>query len=196
MGKIDKRDFNVYTLTMDTLDKNDKRPVWLLDVDGVLNSLSSAPNPKELRRGEAVQKYLRTNSGATFRLRVHNDLVAFVNRMHESGLVDIRWATTWTDQANTVFAPAFGFPQLPVWSRPPEETGRFDDHNWKTTAALRVVHNGRKLVWTDDEAIPDYFDDLVADVSKGHLLVRPNDQVGLTLADCELIEAFLLKHKA
>ena len=188
----DMEDKEMEDKDMDELDSNDTRPVWLLDVDGVLNSLSSSPNPKELRRGEAVQKYLKTNSGPTFRMRVHNDLVAFVNRMHSSGLVDIRWATTWTDQANTVFAPAFDLPQLPVWSRPPEETGRFDDHNWKTGGALRVVHAGRKLIWTDDEAIPDNFDELVEDVSKGHLLVRPDEAVGLTLADCKLIEDFIM----
>ena len=174
------------------LEPNDSRPVWLLDVDGVLNSTSSVPNPKELRRGEMVQKYLRTNSGATFRMRVHKDLVAFFNRMHASGLVDIRWATTWTDQANTIFAPAFDLPQLPVWARPPEETRRLDDHNWKTSSALEVIHAGRKLIWSDDEAIPDGFEDLIKNVSKGHLLVKPNSNLGLTPSECALIEEFIV----
>lgn len=179
----------VYNLLMTS--KNDLRPVWLLDVDGVLNSLGGAPNPRSLKLGTAKQKYLKTKSG-TYRLRVNNDLVDFVNRMNDSDLVEVRWCTTWSDEANTVFAPAFGFPQLLVGAKPPTDTGRWDDYNWKSNAARRVLNSGRRLVWTDDDAIPSWFDEEVSSYSKGHLLVRPNPEVGLTPADCAGIEKFLL----
>lgn len=168
----------------------DLRPVWLLDVDGVLNSIGRAPNPQSLRLGTTKQEYLKTNSG-TYRLRVDNHLVDFVNRMNESDLVEVRWCTTWSDEANTIFAPAFGFPQLLVGAKPPKDTGRFDDYNWKSNAARGVLNSGRRLVWTDDDAIPSWFDEEVASYSQGHLLVRPNPEVGLTLANCEAIEKFL-----
>lgn len=171
---------------------NDTRPVWLLDIDGVLNALSEAPNPQSLRLGTAKQEYLKTNSG-TFRLRVNNYLVDFVNRMHESGLVEIRWCTTWSDEAASIFAPAFGFPEFSVGARPGWETGRFDDHNWKSNAARGVIRSGRRLIWTDDEAIPDGFPEEIASHSFGHLLIFPDEREGLTLENCASIESFILR---
>jgi hypothetical protein len=170
----------------------DLRPVWLLDIDGVLNAMSEAPNPQSLRMGTAKQKYLKTNSG-TFRLRVNNYLVDFINRMHESELVEIRWCTTWSDEAVSVFAPAFGFPEFSVGARPGWESGRFDDYNWKPNAARGVIRDGRRLIWTDDEAIPEGFSEEIAPYSFGHLLIFPNEKVGLTLENCESIEKFILR---
>jgi hypothetical protein len=54
-----------------------------------------------------------------------------------------------------------------------------------------VVRGGRRLVWTDDDAIPiggEFVDELGA---AGALLIRPAKNRGLQPADMDAIEAFV-----
>jgi hypothetical protein len=64
--------------------------------------------------------------------------------------VELIWATTWEDEANTYLAPLLGLPELPfvAWSSPrskPSE-GVF----WKTPEVVSRA-GGRPFAWLDDE---------------------------------------------
>src|SRR5262249_22069995 len=70
-----------------------ERPVWLLDVDGVINAGSpgwgGAP-----RTGNAY------SSGMEFRIRWAPPLVARIRALHDRGAAEIRWCSTWCCDAD------------------------------------------------------------------------------------------------
>lgn len=109
-------------------------PVWLLDVDGVLNA--SKPGWGGPPRKTNV-------AGLT--IRWAPPLVARIRTLHASGVVEVRWSTTWCgypDQLadlGTLFhldlESAFG-------DRPMSKTWA----DLKVEAAMGVLTEGRRLV--------------------------------------------------
>lgn len=133
------------------------RPVWLLDVDGVINAnrpgWGAAP-----RKGEAYA-YSRS-----WTMRWAPALIDRIRELHRSGLVEIRWCSTWCAYAD----------QLERLWRLPEFGRAFnEDINGraaaiaKLAAARAVLAEGRRLIWTDDSETPvlgsPLYDELVAD---------------------------------
>lgn len=160
----------------------DPRPVWLLDVDGVINA--NKPG-----WGAAPRRI----SCAGFTIRWAPALLDRIRQIHRSGLAEIRWSTTWC-----------GFPdQLAELSRalrvdlPQAFTDRPMSKTWaevKAEAAVAVLAEGRRLVWTDDDeatVAPDFYPELVPAVAGGRaLLIAPRSNRGLQPADMDAIEAF------
>lgn len=147
--------------------------VWLLDVDGVINASkagwSAAPNS-----GWAFA------NGNSWRMRWSPQLMERIRKVHQQPSVTILWATTWvghTDQLERLF-------KLPaLLSAGPTGMDVVD----KQTAALEILESGRRLIWTDDEAIPlTWF--------SGHdrLLIRPKPNRGLRPEHLDLIDNFVL----
>ncbi len=62
---------------------DDKRPVLLLDVDGVINAFN--PGWGDTARAKCA--------GLT--VRWSPDMVARIRALHASGLDEVRWSTTW-----------------------------------------------------------------------------------------------------
>lgn len=195
------------------------RPVWLLDVDGVLNAYArgralrasnswEAWHPVDNRlpgfTGPAAKEptakavpYMRRDVNTTpasdyavvFRLFVHPGVVAFVHRMLDCG-VDVRWCTTWEHSANELLGEPFGLPTgLPV------EHSSADDPHWKGTAARFWADAGHPVVWTDDDAIRSvdrvWLQERSLESGVGHLLIEPHALHGLTPGDCHEIEQFV-----
>jgi hypothetical protein len=162
----------------------DHRPVWLLDVDGVLN----ADKPGWGAAPRRVQVFSHHVS-REFTIRFAPDLIERVRRINRDGLVEIRWCTTWcgdTDGLEKVFVlPAFGA----SW------TDYYDGdaaRQAKLAAARAVLADGRRLVWTDDSEVPedgDVHDELTK--AGNALLIRPDARYGLQPADLDAIEAFV-----
>lgn len=157
-------------------------PVWLLDVDGVLNA--SRPGwggPPRTRNA--------TSNGVGYRIRWSPALLDRVRALHLSGRVEIRWCTTWCPDADQLEA-LFGLPVLPrVWSTP-----LFGEKaaTAKLAAAREVLSSGRALVWADDTEVP--LDGPVREelLSAGPaLLLRPTPARGLQPADVDAIDTFL-----
>lgn len=161
-------------------------PVWLLDVDGVLN----ADRPgwgAPARQGHVPL------AGFYYRLRWSPGLVERVTALHESGSVEIRWATTWVDHIELVerllrlpaFASAFrGLGQLPAYKAPLR----------KLDAALGVVEVERRpLVWTDDDAIPGGGEarDRLELAGVPVMFIVPDPRTGLQPEDLDAIEEFI-----
>ena len=161
-------------------------PVWLLDVDGVINA--SRPGwgaPPRQATGYAFDQ--------AWQLRWAPALVAQIRAWHREARVEVRWATTW--------CPYVG--QLErLWALPPlrrcltesESAGRGTATAAKLRAALAVLETeGRPLIWSDDDAIPSQGEDLrrLRGAPVPALLIAPRPSEGLTRQHVERISAFL-----
>lgn len=169
----------------------DLPPVWLLDVDGVVNARRPGWG-RPARRADVWSEADR----CAYPLRWAGALVDRIRRLHRTGALEVRWCTTWCPEADVLER---------LWRLP--ELVRALDHDpvpkgglgWpvKRAAAHAVLAAGRTLVWTDDEAIPA--DDRLLDraVARGlALLIAPDPMCGLRPADLDEIEAFALRHAA
>jgi hypothetical protein len=156
-------------------------PVWLLDVDGVVNATqpgwSAAPF-----KGTAYA------DGTGYTMRWAPALTNRIRDLHTAGVVEVRWCTTWcafADQLERMW-------RLPELARAFETpiNGRLAAVA-KLAAARQVLAEGRRLIWTDDTEVPtggDLYDELTADGRA--LLIRPSGRRGLQPDDVDAIERF------
>jgi len=161
-------------------------PVWLLDVDGVINASrpdwGTAPRREHVWSPSDHQSYL---------MRWAPGLIDRIRALHASGTVEVRWCSTWCPDAEALER---------LWRLPPLERALTEvpvpkgAYGWplKVEAARAVLAGGRRLVWTDDEAVPTsgvLHDELTADGRA--LLIAPNPTRGLQPDHVDDIEAFL-----
>jgi hypothetical protein len=163
-------------------------PVWLLDVDGVIN----APKPPWHEQPRRLTAYA---DGCDYRIRYAPALVAKIGELHVAGVVEVVWCTTWCSYPDQLrrLERLWGWPELrraftDVSNHP--ELMRIAKHD----AACDAVGESRRLIWTDDVEVPtsgDLYDDLMfIGRRNGVLLIKPDDRHGLTPAHLELIERF------
>jgi len=183
-------------------------PVWLLDIDGVINAVSYKP-PTAIWPEEAWQADHAVNDGTSYRIHWAHPVIDFIKAVHESGRAEIRWHTTWQHQAQTV-ADLVGLPVLPVADAPEfyggsaqvaaaiRHGGRASEVDWwKLGAALRVTREeGRPLIWTDDDMADALWHSTeetfnVGTIEAPALMVCPNVYHGLSPRDLGQIELFL-----
>jgi hypothetical protein len=153
-------------------------PVWLLDVDGVINvkrpGWSAAPFQG---RAHAL--------GAEWKLRWAPALIARIRTLHGDGVAEVRWCSTWCAWPGEV-ERLFKLPGLD------RAFGDVPDFSVAKLAAARaVLRAGRRLVWTDDVEVPEagpLREELTRDGRA--LLIRPDERRGLTPAHLDEIEAF------
>ncbi len=167
-------------------------PVWLLDVDGVINIDRSAWHA-------APRRATLYADAADWVLRWAPACAEAITGLHRRGLVEVRWCSTWCiapDQLRRLE----GLMRLPEFaSALPADMGlNVDAH--KTAAAERILAEGRRLVWTDDEVVPDpdrepqFYAELTA--GGRALLIRPTSRRGLTPAHLDEITAFCTRAAA
>jgi len=160
-------------------------PVWLLDVDGVING-----HPRFAGWGRPPVK---TSPGPVY---YEPQLIDRIRALHQSGTVEVRWSTTWCGypvqlkQLGEVLgldlASAFG-------DRPMSKTWA----DLKVDAALAVLAEGRRLIWTDDSEVDAgrrLFPEIAAAEAEGRaLLIEPVSQRGLQPEHVDQIEEFAAK---
>lgn len=167
----------------------ERRPLWLLDVDGVLNAnkpgWGGAPHRRDILA-----------DGVFWKIRWAPALATRIRALHRSSLVEIRWATSWI--GNTApLAAALALPDFePAYPNPAPGQAHTDLHNdCKQGAAFAVLCSGRRLIWTDDEAIPAIgpLADALADAVQagGALAIAPRPNRGLQPGHLDAIEAFI-----
>lgn len=161
-------------------------PVWLLDVDGVVNARRPAWD-QPFAQGHAFV------DGVTYRLQWAPALTRYIKAVHKRGAAEVRWATTWVDHVHQVerllrlpaFHTAFrGLGNSPAVGAPER----------KLAAALYVVEVERRpLIWTDDDAIPVGGEDRrrLEEAGVPVLLLAPDPFEGLTPGHLDAIDAFL-----
>ena len=170
----------------------DSRPVWLLDVDGVLNA--SRPG----WGGDVAEGWARADHGR-FWIRWSPSVVRRMLEIERTGGVEVRWATTWVPWIQEI-ERLLGLPDWPVaWDGPYEGLGTpaIPTPLRKVQTALHVVEQEqRPLVWTDDDSIPVHGPEHERIMSAGvpSLLVRPASRAGLQPHDLDAIEEFVRRY--
>jgi hypothetical protein len=170
------------------------RPVWLLDIDGVVNALARGAVRGSWPQDAWIQRVIRADMPGhgpmVLPILAARPVLDFVAQVYHSGTADVRWHSTWRAAAMTELAPVLGLPPIPIsvapeWTAPPYEGW------WKLPAARRVLESGRRLVWTDDDlgVFAAEVGDLVS--RPDALLIGPDRHIGLTGADLDSIAAFL-----
>jgi hypothetical protein len=160
-------------------------PVWLLDVDGVING----DPPRVAWTGPHAVAEIRTpDDGRLWTIRWAPELITAILGIHQAGLADIRWATTWCPHVH-LLEDLWGLPELPrTWT---DGLYGYDANDAKIIAARAVLADGRRLIWTDDNVFPAYGwpdTDLLTDGRA--LLIKPFEDAGLRPGHLELIRAF------
>ncbi|MGO4258139.1 hypothetical protein [Marmoricola sp. RAF53] len=159
-------------------------PIWLLDVDGVLN----ANRPGWSERPRQAIAYA---AGEPFKMRWSATLLNKISDLHTTGRVELRWCTTWCPWADQL-EQIFGLPPLArSIPEPMPSSGAWPDA--KVGAARNVLREGRPLIWTDDEAIPPEGPprDALTNADVPTLLIEPLPNRGLQPAHLARIEQFL-----
>ena len=154
--------------------------ILLLDVDGVLNAL----NPKSLdgwRQGTFKGYLLKWDPSITARLK----------SLHDRGLIEIQWLTTWSEDADELLADQMGLPRgLIVHPYPQGSTRGW----WKFDHARDVVdtNQDRPVVWIDDD-LDFYAQDVYhwVDSNDNVFTVCPDLLGGLTHNQIDDIEEWL-----
>lgn len=179
--------------------------MWLLDVDGVVNAVSDSYDPTVW----PARSWIRTvanAAGDTYPILASRRVLDFLELVHDRGLAEIRWHTTWQEHAVTDLAPALGLPAFSVaWA--PEYVGEATAAAggsappsgvpwWKVGAAVRVVHAERRpLLWTDDELTRHQRRGELAGVVEGAdvpiELIAPTQQAGMTRRHLRAVARFL-----
>ncbi|BCJ41819.1 hypothetical protein GCM10010168_75070 [Actinoplanes ianthinogenes] len=155
------------------------RPVWLLDVDGVLNA--NRPG-----WGAAPRRGMAYADGIGYVMRWAPALLDRIRAIHRAGTAEIRWCTTWCAQAGQL-ERLFALPHLqPCWT---EELTPQEAAVAKLAAARRVLTDGRPLIWTDDADIPPSAHEELPGLGRV-LLIAPRPNRGLQPDDLDAVERF------
>lgn len=167
----------------DEMNSSSVNTVWLLDVDGVING--SKPGWSRAPFSAMVQD----STGSEWKIRWEPKLIDYIRKVHAEGLAEVVWCTTWCPDADRL-EKLWGLPELRrAWS---EYKRGYYAVEAKREAARAVLAEGRRLVWTDDDAFPrrgPLVDELTADGRA--LLVKPDGRGGLRPEDVDAIDAFL-----
>lgn len=172
-------------------------PVMLLDVDGVLNAWGPYPGATTKNRrlnalwGCKMDRGVATCNGRDWTIKWADPLMRRLTALHESGAVEIRWATTWCSDIEGL-ERLLGLPGWPIafetaglhWTKVAQLKRR--------TAALVQDVEKRRLVWVDDAEVPHHWElAYKAAVMDGRsLLIRPKETLGLLPTDMDQIEQF------
>jgi len=88
-------------------------PVWLLDIDGVINAADVEPDVRVWPRDQWIRASARSAHDLEWPLLVARSALDPLRRVHDEHLAEIRWHTTWQSYAVNV-GEALGLPRWPV----------------------------------------------------------------------------------
>lgn len=192
-----------------------RRAVWFLDVDGVLAPMrrkrrlpDGTPHHTDWRRIRDTHPV----GGWLGDLHYSAAVASLIRRAHRGGEVEVRWLTTWEEEANQVLAPALGLPDL-AWSRRHEwegvgsaEQGHAPGPAWWKAQVIKefLRTDDRAVLWCDDEiTVRDaahaeddpsgrgFLGAWAAEYPLRLLTVSPGEDYGLTAADLQTITGWL-----
>ena len=174
------------------------RPVLLLDVDGVLNALSSGPDLSIWPEWENARVPNRLGQWPVlWSPIVTRRIVGWADQ----DLVDVYWLTTWLDDANEELAAALGLPRWPVLGTgfstdPALSSGGSAFGWWKADVvdAFLAECSGTPFVWVDDDL--RVMGKLQARLRAENdcLLIAPHSNTGLIPRHLDTIQAWLQRH--
>jgi len=188
-----------------TVTRTSSRPVLLLGIDGVINSLLREPPSMGWPKDAWLKAEYTWDGPSRWPLLWAVPVIEYLNGLHDQGRVEVRWHTTWQELAPE-FAKIVGLPEDWAVADAPEFRADWplsakqqlleaQPAWWKYPAALRVLtEEKRPLIWIDD--------DLFGKVNRVHrnglaqvgkvCLVSPDGQTGILPKHMRTIEEFLL----
>jgi hypothetical protein len=119
-----------------------RKPVLLLDVDGVINLLDVNCRGKSKSCGwtDTVETEVRG-----FDIQYSPTVIKKINEWN--AIAEVRWLTTWDSKAQSMLAPALGLDEFPL--------GRIEEtYTGKTAAAINTaeeVGSDGLVIWIDDD---------------------------------------------
>ena len=157
-------------------------PIWFLDVDGVVNALARpAPIGYQITTANTM--------GRGWRIAFSREVIDFINRVNREGLAEVRWLTTWEQDAHRELAPAVGLDTFPAYDDPQEIESPMSW--WKGTIVVdELLDHGRPFIWTDDDIDMETIE-AFAEEGVRSLLIAPDPQTGLSTNDLARITEFL-----
>jgi hypothetical protein len=164
----------------------DPRPIWLLDIDGVINAAAETA-PLKVWPADAWVWAEAEERGRMFPLLAARPVLEFIRSVHESGRAEIRWHNV---------ADAFDLPHFPVQPAPEWPPAPDLQVWWKLPTTERVVAEGRPVIWTDDDAsfhVPRPARAKLAGRTP-LLVIAPDVRSGLSRRHLRRIESFRKQH--
>jgi hypothetical protein len=169
------------------------KPLWLLDVDGVLN-VGRRKNTRPPHSWPADSWVDFTGydapSASSWPMRVARPVVDFINSVITDDLADVAWLTTWRDSANALGA-TLGLPPLDVVPTPDYDRRHVMNDWWKLPPE-GVFLGVRPVFWS--EVVAGFF---MRDADKvnfnawPNLVVSPSTSTGLVKRDLTTIHDHL-----
>ncbi len=168
-------------------------PIWLLDIDGVINA-SPYRTPTYLWPADQWTQGVVRGGTRDWPITVATPVLDFINHVHNHKWAEVVWLTTWQKDANNV-SDVMGLPRLRVLENPMTDGTRYHDSNkwWKLSEALTQIATGRPVIWTDDD-----LSRRVKDLARGAglpdqhlLLLSPNSDEGLAPKHLGMIADFI-----
>lgn len=160
------------------------KPIWLLDVDGVMNAVQM---PGKVPTGPGMWTEWEMTSANGFGITWSPQLVKRMNDLVVADKVEIVWLTTWWDNIEDLPFPDWhGF-------RVANTREEYLSHVswWKLPVVQRLYSPDQKMVWTDDDI--DYDREAVDWLTGKHniLPICPKTLIGITPNHMDKIEEFL-----
>jgi hypothetical protein len=180
-----------------TQDDTDK-PVWFLDIDGVINAITYAC-PDGFSEGSASPG----EPHGSYSIKWNPVIIEAIKELHDKGVVEVQWLTTWGSGANGDLRELVGLDELKVAGEPPlyawggynknSYTTMEDRPSWWKHAVVQKFHEenpSRKIVWTDDDLA---FEKEASNWVKGKkiLAIAPRQAETLRMTDIARIRSFL-----
>lgn len=161
-------------------------PIWLLDIDGVVNAFDTRAWPED----QWMQVIVTDSRPKDWTITAAQPVLDFITKVHEGKWAEIVWLTTWQEDANKVsdalFLPHFRHIPNPMW----KNTRHAGPQWWKLTEAMRVYLQGRPTIWTDDD-ISQEIRSILNKGTDGTLVISPSTNEGLAPVHLDKIAKFL-----
>ena len=157
-------------------------PIWFLDVDGVVNALARpAPIGYQITTANTM--------GRGWRIAYSREVIDFINRVNREGLAEVRWLTTWEQDAHRELAPDVGLDAFPAYDIPDDDS---PSGWWKADVVARLDRRreARPFIWTDDDLETEDVDFLRAQTERSALPIATDPAAGLSNDDLARIARF------
>lgn len=176
-----------------------RKPVFLLDVDGVINACPWDEQFPETHPEETWNLVYGTALGRQWPIRYSSVVIDRINRLSER--VEVRWHTTWQTEAPGL-GELLGLNAFKVEDHSKYNTHKSPEHLsfqqyawWKMQAGINVLSvEKRPLIWADDDLSREHRVLTEAEAEENGLpicLVSPSTECGLTTTELDEIEYFI-----
>ncbi len=158
----------------------DDRPLILIDIDGVVNVLTSSKIRSRLCFHDGWRQQRINDFGV--RLFWNPRIGPWLLRLAEETGAELAWGTMWEDDANFYVSPLLGLPRLPVAPAASDINKARGIVPWTA---------GRPFVWFDDDiGETEETDELCGD--QPHLVILTDERYGLEPEHIERAREWLL----